>query len=130
MARRVERPRRPWTLACGPSLREIGHRDRRQWRQCLRHRGWRRRRRGDRNQHVFRQLHGEGLGLREPAVNTAFHTGKTPVYFGIAELGGAYSTSGSGSETETSPVHMTVDLTKAGTLHDLIIGFYSGTAAG
>jgi hypothetical protein len=63
-------------------------------------------------------------------INTAFHAGKTPVYFGIGELGGAYSTSGSGSETETSSVHMTVDLTKAGTLHDLLIGFYSGTAAG
>jgi hypothetical protein len=63
-------------------------------------------------------------------INTAFHTGKTPVYFGIGELGGEYSPSASGSETETSSVHMTVDLTKAGTLHDLIIGFYSGTAAG
>jgi hypothetical protein len=63
-------------------------------------------------------------------IDTAFHTGKTPVYFGIGELGGAYSTSGSGQETETSSIHMTVDLTKAGTLHDLLIGFDSGTAAG
>src|SRR6516225_11950347 len=65
-----------------------------------------------------------------PTSKRAFTTGKTPTYFGIGELGGAYSTSGSGSETETSSVHMTVDLTKLASLHDLIIGFYSGTAAG
>jgi hypothetical protein len=65
------------------------------------------------------------------AINTAFtNNDPTPLYFGIGELGGAYSTSGSGNETETSSVHMTVDLTKAGTLHDLLIGFYSGTALG
>jgi hypothetical protein len=63
-------------------------------------------------------------------INTAFTTGKTPTYFGIGELGGVYSTSGSGSETETSSVHMTVDLTKMASLHDLFIGFYSGTSAG
>jgi hypothetical protein len=63
-------------------------------------------------------------------INTKFNTGKTPTYFGIGELGGAYSTSGSGSETETASVHMTVDLTKFSPLHDLIIGFYNGTAAG
>ena len=65
-----------------------------------------------------------------PTSKRAFTTGKTPTYFGIGELGGAYSTSGSGSETETASVHMTVDLTKFSPLHDLIIGFYSGTAAG
>jgi hypothetical protein len=45
-------------------------------------------------------------------INTAFHAGKTPTYFGIGELGGEYATSGSGSETETASVHLTVDLTK------------------
>jgi hypothetical protein len=63
------------------------------------------------------------------AIKSAFTTGKTPTCFGIGELGGAYSTSGSGSETETSSIHMTVDLTKFSP-HDLIIGFYSGTSAG
>jgi hypothetical protein len=63
-------------------------------------------------------------------INTAFTTSKTPTYFGISELGGEYSPSASGSETETSSVHMTVDLTKAGTLQDLVFGFYSGTATG
>ena len=54
------------------------------------------------------------------AINTAFtNNDPNPVFFGIGELGGAYSTSGSGSETETSSVHMTVDLTRAGTLHGL-----------
>jgi hypothetical protein len=70
------------------------------------------------------------INTNNAAINTAFHTGKTPTYFGIGELGGAYSTSGSGSETETCSVHMTMDLTKFSPLHDLIIGFYSGTAAG
>jgi hypothetical protein len=63
-------------------------------------------------------------------INTAFTAKASPVYFGIGELGGAYATSGSGSETETSSVHMTVDLTKLASLHDLVIGFYSGTSAG
>jgi hypothetical protein len=70
------------------------------------------------------------INTSNPNIKAAFTTGKTPTYFGVAELGGAYSTSGSGSETETSSVHMTVDLTKMASLHDLIIGFYSGTAAG
>jgi hypothetical protein len=70
------------------------------------------------------------INTNNAAINTAFHNGKTPTYFGIGELGGAYSPSASGSETETSSVHMPVDLTKFSPLHDLIIGFYSGTAAG
>jgi hypothetical protein len=64
------------------------------------------------------------------AIKTAFTTGKTPTYFGIGELGGAYSTSGSGSKTENASIQMTIDLTKFSPLHDLIIGFYSGTAFG
>ena len=71
------------------------------------------------------------INTANPAINTAFHTNDpTPVYFAIGELGGAYSTSAVGQETETSAVHMTVDLTKAGTLHDLLIGIYSGAATG
>jgi hypothetical protein len=70
------------------------------------------------------------INAANAAIKSAFTTGKTPTYFGIGELGGEYSPSAAGSETETSSVHMTVDLTKAGTLHDLIIGFYSGTATG
>jgi hypothetical protein len=63
-------------------------------------------------------------------VKTAFTTGKTPTYFGIGELGGAYSTNDTGSETQTCSIRMTVDLTKFSPLHDLIIGFYSGTSSG
>jgi hypothetical protein len=71
------------------------------------------------------------INTANPAINTAFHNNDpTPVYFAIGELGGAYSTSAVGQETETSSVHMTVDLTKAGTLHDLLIGFYSGAGSG
>jgi hypothetical protein len=64
-------------------------------------------------------------------INTAFTAG-SPTYFGIGELGGAYaySSNDTASETETSAVHMTVDLTKVSPLNDLIIGFYSGAAAG
>jgi hypothetical protein len=57
--------------------------------------------------------------------NPAINFGVSPVYFGIGELGGAYSTNDTGTETETSQVKETVDLTKAGTLHDLFIGFYN-----
>ena len=63
-------------------------------------------------------------------IKSAFTTNNTPTYFGIGGLGGAYSTNGSGSETETSSVHMTVDLTKVSPLHDLLIGFYNGSATG
>jgi hypothetical protein len=65
-------------------------------------------------------------------IKTAFTVPLSPIYFGIGELGGAYaySTNDTASETETSSVHMTVDLTKVAHLHDLLIGFYSGTAAG
>jgi hypothetical protein len=65
-------------------------------------------------------------------INKAFTAPGSPTYFGIGELGGAYaySTNDTASETETSSVHMTVDLTKVSPLHDLIIGFYSGAAAG
>jgi hypothetical protein len=51
-------------------------------------------------------------------INAAFHAGKTPTYFGIGKLGGAYSTTGTGSETEANSVHMTVDLTKMASLHN------------
>jgi hypothetical protein len=70
------------------------------------------------------------INIANPSIKSAFTTSKTPTYFGIGELGGEYSPSAFGSETETSSVHMTVDLTKAGTLHDLVVGFYSGTAIG
>jgi hypothetical protein len=62
-------------------------------------------------------------------IKNAFTAG-SPTYFGIGEMGGAYSTGGSGSETETSSVDMTVDLTKVSPLQDLLIGFYSGSTAG
>jgi hypothetical protein len=63
-----------------------------------------------------------------PNISKAFST--TPTYFGIGELGGAHSASSSAFLAETGSVQMTVNLTKAGTLHDLLIGFYGGTALG
>jgi hypothetical protein len=60
------------------------------------------------------------------AIKMAFTT--TPTYFGIGELGGAYSTSGSGSETENASIQMTI--AKVSPLHHLLIGFHNGTALG
>jgi hypothetical protein len=39
-----------------------------------------------------------------PNIRSAFTTGKTPTYFGLGELGGAYSIGGSGSEKETASI--------------------------
>jgi hypothetical protein len=62
------------------------------------------------------------------AIKTAF--GAAPVFFGIGELGGAYSTNGTATQTVTSSFSETVDLTKLTPLQDLVVGFYGGTAVG
>ena len=57
--------------------------------------------------------------------------GSAPVFFGIGELGGAYSTGAAGgSQTVTSSFTETVDLTQLNPLQDLVVGFYKGTAIG
>jgi hypothetical protein len=53
-----------------------------------------------------------------------------PSYFGIGEEGGEYTASGSGSQTITDTVNLTVDLTQLGTRQDLELGLFSGTAIG
>ncbi len=62
-------------------------------------------------------------------INSAFTSVGTPDYFAIGELGGAYSTNDTDPETETSSIHMGVDLTKI-TPKDLILGLYDGTSTG
>ena len=53
------------------------------------------------------------------------------MFFGIGELGGAYSTGGVGSsQTVTSSFNETVDLTQLNPLQDLVVGFYKGTTVG
>ncbi len=62
-------------------------------------------------------------------IATAF--GASPVFFAIDELGGQYAKSGAvGSNTTTSTVNLTVDLTKLASEQDLVVGFYNGTALG
>ena len=65
---------------------------------------------------------------KNASINTAF--GASPVFFGIAELGGAYSAGGKTTQTITSSFSETVDLTQLATPEDLVAGFYSGKATG
>jgi hypothetical protein len=53
-----------------------------------------------------------------------------PSYFGLGELGGSYSTSGTGSETATGTVNLSVDLTQLASRQDLELGLFDGTALG
>ncbi len=61
-------------------------------------------------------------------IATAF--GASPDFFAIDELGGAYSSGGSGSETMTSTADMTVDLTQVAAPQDLLIGLFDATTLG
>ncbi len=61
-------------------------------------------------------------------IAAAFAT--NPSYFGLGELGGAYSKAGSGTQTEISNVTLTVDLTKVTDLQNLELGLYSGKSLG
>jgi hypothetical protein len=66
------------------------------------------------------------------AANTAIATafGASPDFFAIDELGGQYSSAGTSSQTTTSEVDATVDLTQLASPGDLIVGLYDGTALG
>ncbi len=64
-----------------------------------------------------------------PAIKTAF--GASPVFFAIEQLGGKYAKSGgSGAQTVTDTVNLTVDLTKLASEQDLVVGFYGAAGAG
>jgi hypothetical protein len=53
-----------------------------------------------------------------------------PSYFALAELGGRNSSTGTGSETVTSTVNLSVNLAQLATKQDLLLGFYGGTSVG
>jgi hypothetical protein len=62
--------------------------------------------------------------------NIAAAVGGSPTFLAEGELGGAYTTGGSGSETTTSSFDITVLLNSADTAQDLVLGLYGGTNVG
>jgi hypothetical protein len=62
--------------------------------------------------------------------NIANAFGAAPTVFGIAELGGAHSTTGAAQQTVTSVVDETVDLTQLSSRRALEVGFYGGAVTG
>ena len=62
-------------------------------------------------------------------IAAAFNT-KTPSYFAIAEVGGRYTSAGTGVETTHSSLDLNVDLTKLAVRHDLLLGLYGGQGFG
>jgi hypothetical protein len=56
--------------------------------------------------------------------------GASPVFFGIGELDGFYSSGGTGTQTITSQFSETIDLTKLAVRQDLVAGFYNGQSTG
>jgi hypothetical protein len=63
------------------------------------------------------------------SIKAAF--GSSPVFFGMDELGGGYSSGGaSASQSTVSTIQETIDLTQLTTRKDLVVGFYSGTTLG
>jgi hypothetical protein len=53
-----------------------------------------------------------------------------PSYFAMGEVGGAYSSSGSGAQVDTSTINLSVDLTQLAARNDLELGLFSGTSSG
>jgi hypothetical protein len=51
-------------------------------------------------------------------------------FFAIGEVGGAFSAGGSGTQTDTSTINLTVDLTQLASRQDLELGLFSGQSAG
>ena len=62
------------------------------------------------------------------AIKTAF--GASPTFFGVGELGGAYSFGGKNAQVTTSTISETVDLTQLASRQDLVVGFYDGSTVG
>src|SRR5207237_2699207 len=65
-----------------------------------------------------------------PNINAAFSATASPTFFAIGELGGGYSSAGFGLQTQTSEIAFSVDLTKVGTLDDLLLGLYHPVTTG
>jgi hypothetical protein len=56
--------------------------------------------------------------------------GTKPSFFAIGALGGSFSVGGGGSQTTTSEVDETIDLTQLASRRDLVVGFYGGSTLG
>ena len=56
--------------------------------------------------------------------------GASPVFFALGELGGGFSRGGTASQTATSEIDESVDLTKLASRQDLVVGFDHGTTLG
>jgi hypothetical protein len=56
--------------------------------------------------------------------------GASPVFFGVGELGGGYSSDGTSAQSVTSSFTEYVDLTRLSTRKDLVVGFYGGDLVG
>jgi hypothetical protein len=63
-----------------------------------------------------------------PGIAAAF--GVSPAFFAIGELGAAYGSGAAGSQTNTSEIDLTVDLTELGSRQDLVVGLYNPTVVG
>jgi hypothetical protein len=62
-------------------------------------------------------------------IKAAFnHAGAS--YFAMGEVGGAYSSGGSGTQTDTSTINLSIDLTQLASRQDLELGLFSGTSSG
>ncbi|MEO8927789.1 MAG: hypothetical protein ABI306_11575, partial [Caulobacteraceae bacterium] len=66
------------------------------------------------------------------AANAAIKSkfGVSPVFFAIGEVGGGHSSVGTFSQTTTSSISETVDLTQLASRQDLVVGLYSGAFTG
>jgi len=62
-------------------------------------------------------------------IAAAFAT-PSPSYFGIGELGGGYSDDDIGQTTQSSSIHLTVDLNQLAVREDLLIGLYDPDSTG
>jgi len=61
-------------------------------------------------------------------IKAAFGAG--PVFFATGELGAGHFNGGTKTETTTSEIDETVNLTKLASRQDLVVGFYNGTITG
>jgi hypothetical protein len=71
---------------------------------------------------------GASILSADSKIATAY--GSSRVFFAQAELGAAHSTTGVATQTTTSTVEESVDLTRLGARNDLIVGLYNGASTG
>ncbi len=69
-------------------------------------------------------------GVMTDNANIATALGPSATIFGIGELGGAYASGGSGSETTTETLDLSLDPAQLASPQDLMVGFYNPTTVG